>query len=90
MDLFKPLHFVFDPCHVRFEDNVFGISFETSDFYEIWVSKTTVRNHMDILQKIKNDPCPENARREWLRYGYVIIAEKRGSGQQCIQIEIYP
>lgn len=89
MDLFQPLHFIFDPCHIRFEDNVFGISFETSDFYEIWVTKTAIRNHVDILQKIKREPCPENTCREWMRYGFVIIAEKRGCAMQCIRNEIY-
>jgi hypothetical protein len=89
-DLKESLHQIFDPCNVRFEDGVYGVFFDVPDAYEIWVAPTAIRNNVDILAKIRRDPCPEGAHREWLRYGFVIIAEKRGSGERCIQIEIFP
>lgn len=84
----ESLHVIFDPCCVRVNTDSLCVTFENSE-YEIWVTPTALRNNIEILQKIRRDPCPEGSCREWLRYGYVIIAEKYGH-ERCIQIEIFP
>jgi hypothetical protein len=88
-EVIEALHTLFDPCTLCIDDDAIGVMFETPDAYEMWLTMTAIRNHMDVLEKIQRDPCPEDACREWLRYGYVIIAEKRGESR-CIQIEVYP
>lgn len=87
----ESLHHIFDPCTLRVEDELYGVCIDTpGDSYEIWVTPTAIRNNSDVLKRIRREPCPEGAHREWLRYGFVIIAEKRGNGEQCIRIEIFP
>lgn len=90
-DLKESLHSIFDPCTISVEDGLYRVFFDNpGDAYEIWVTPTSIRNNSDVLRNIRCEPCPEGAHREWLRYGYIIIAEKRGNGERCIQIEISP
>ena len=69
---------VFGPQNVREVDGTFLI---TRGDHTVCVTPTAARNHADVLEKIRDFPCAPGGAREWVRYGYVVIAERRGRGE---------
>ena len=43
--------------------------------YEIWVTKTVVRNHSEILKRMRDTPVTPGIVREWTRYQYIVAAD---------------
>ena len=53
-------------------DQIFSVRCEE---YHLWVSKTVVRNHTDVLETMKASRTLPGTVREWVRHGYIVAAE---------------
>jgi hypothetical protein len=47
----------------------------TCDDYQVWVSKTVLRNHKDVLYKIIESRAASGVVREWVRHGYIVAVD---------------
>jgi hypothetical protein len=45
------------------------------DDYQVWVSKTVLRNHPDVLDRINASRMSPGTVREWVRNGYIVAAD---------------
>lgn len=43
--------------------------------YEIWVTKTVVRNHSEILKRMRDTPVNPGYVREWTRSTYIVASD---------------
>jgi hypothetical protein len=43
--------------------------------YEVWCARTVIRNHPDILQRIRACPAELEMAREWHRDGFVVAVD---------------
>lgn len=78
VDIFAPcdVYAVHDDYLVRLSDVA----------YEVWVTRTAIRNHRDVLRKIRASMCERGTAREWVRDGYVIAVDRfAGDTSQVIQ-----
>lgn len=56
---------------------------------EAWCTKTALRNHADVLLRIRDDPVPHGVVREWTRSGYVIAVDLAlEQPQTIVRVEI--
>jgi hypothetical protein len=62
---------------------------EPSGTIEVWCTKTALRNHADVLLRIRDDPVPRGVVREWTRSGYVIVVDLAlEEPQTVVRVEI--
>jgi|Laugresbdmm110sd_1035091.scaffolds.fasta_scaffold02726_7 hypothetical protein len=74
-DLVASLTDIFAPCDVYVVEAEYLVTF--SDVaYEVWVTRTAIRNHQDTLRKIRESLCERGTAREWVRDGYVIAVDR--------------
>lgn len=59
-----------------------------TDEYEVWVTKTAIRNHHEILKKIRDDPAPAGVVREWTRYGYIVAIDFRPGSSVVVRCNV--
>jgi hypothetical protein len=66
---------IFAPCDVYAVDDDYLV--RLSDvMYEVWVTRTAIRNHRSTLEKIRGSLCVRGTAREWERDGYVIAVDR--------------
>ncbi len=84
-DLVASLIQIFAPCDVYAVETEYLVTLSDVT-YEVWVTRTAVRNHRATLEKIRGSLCERGTAREWVRDGYVIAVDRfAGTTNQVIQ-----
>lgn len=72
-DLSRVLEMTFPGWDVTLErGQIYSVQ---SQEYHVWVSKTMIRNHADVLDKINVSRAPPGIIREWVRHGYIVAVD---------------
>ena len=72
--LAEALRLAFGPCDIYLVNpGVYAVFCEHP--YEVWCSRSVIRNHPGVLQTIATRPRPPGEAREWTRDGFVMAVD---------------
>lgn len=74
-DIVASLIQIFAPCDVYAVETEYLVALSDVT-YEIWVTRTAIRNHRSTLQTIRGALCERGTAREWVRGEYVIAVDR--------------